>query len=157
MELRSYCTDTKGSLVLFKWGLRKCGRHGEILDGRNRVIGIELSLAILIAAVRVTSVRWQSCALVAVQFKLRDRLRFRVPGVELKNPSSPEIRNKSEKIMKSPTPGRAPKIRKNTEKIRKRPKNHRFRIFSVFFSYFRGPTRGGGFRNFFAFVSYFRA
>ena len=60
-------------------------------------------------------------------------LRFRVPGIELKNPSSPEIRKKYEKITESPAPGRALKIRKNTEN---KNKNGDFWAVFVFFLYF---------------------
>ena len=86
-------------------------------------------------------------------------LRFRVPGIELKNPSSPEIRKKiRRKSHEIPHPGSGPE---NTKKIQKKyengPKMTVFVFFLYFFSYFRGPTRGGGFRDFFVFFSYFRA
>ena len=74
-------------------------------------------------------------------------MRFRVPGIELKNPSSLEIRKKYEKITKSPTPGRAPKIRKKYRKNTKTVIFEPFLYFFCIFSYFRGPTRGGGFRS----------
>ena len=60
-------------------------------------------------------------------------LRFRVPGMELKNPSSPEIRKKNTKTSRNPPPRVGPrKYEKNTEKIRKRSLSDCFRIFSVF-------------------------
>ena len=81
-------------------------------------------------------------------------MRFCVPGIELKNPSSLEIREKYEKTYEISHPGSGPentkKIRENT---RKWPKNDNFRIFYIFFSSFRGPTRVG---NFVSFSYFFR-
>ena len=90
--------------------------------------------------------------------KLTQKLWFRVPGIELKNPSSQETRKNYKKKLQNPPPRVGPrKYEKNTEKKWKWPKNDRFRIFSVFFSYFRGPTRDGRFRSFSYFCLYFRA
>ena len=93
-----------------------------------------------------------------ISFQLHEMmfsLQFRVPGMELKNPSSPEIRKTYEKVTESPTPSRAPKIRK---KNTKNTKKGIFRPFSYFFCIFvRIFGRGGGFRDFFVFFSYFRA
>ena len=71
-------------------------------------------------------------------------LRFRVPGIELKNPSSPEIRKKDEKITKSPNPGRAPKIRKRYRKNTKTAKKSPFSFFFCIFFVFSGPDPGWG-------------
>ena len=80
-------------------------------------------------------------------------LRFRVPGIELKNPSSLETQKKKyEKATHSPIPGRAPKKRKTKiKKYENGPQMTVFLFFCLFFSYFRGPIRRGGFRHFFLF------
>ena len=62
-------------------------------------------------------------------------LQLRVPGIELKNPSSPEIRTNTKKLRNSPTLGWAPKVRKtDTKNIRKRSFSGHFRIFLYFFA-----------------------
>ena len=63
-------------------------------------------------------------------------MRFRVPGIELKKPSSLEIRKKYEKKTKNyeiPHPGSGPE---NTKKIQKKYEKGHFRAIFVFFLYF---------------------
>ena len=73
-------------------------------------------------------------------------LRFRVPGKELKKPSSLEIRTKYEKKHEIPHPGSGPETTKEIQKNTKTAQ--KFRIFCIF-SYFRSPTRGREFCVFF--------
>ena len=66
-------------------------------------------------------------------------LQVRVPGIELKNPSSPENTKKIQKGHEISHPESGPEnMKKNTEKIRKRSFSGHFRTFSVIFSYFGG-------------------
>ena len=85
-------------------------------------------------------------------------LRFRVPGIELKNPSSPEIRKKYEKYRKKirnpPSrvgPRKYEKNTKNTKIAQKWPFSYFFCIFFVF----SGPDPGWGISYFFVCFSYF--
>ena len=73
---------------------------------------------------------------------LRDfsELQFRIPGMELKNPSRPEIR-------KTPPGVRPRKYEKNTEG----PKMTVFVFFLYFSRIFGARPRGGEFRHFFVF------
>ena len=60
-------------------------------------------------------------------------LRFRIPGIELKNPSSPEIRKKIRKSHEIPHSGSGPE---NTKKIQKKYENGSKMTVFVFFLYF---------------------
>ena len=81
-------------------------------------------------------------------------LRFRVPGIELKNPSSPEIRKKYEKIYEIPHPFRASKIRK---KIQKKYKNGpKITVFVFFLYFFRIFGARPGVGDFIIFSYFFR-